>query len=261
MCPIVFRGHPSKFIVTRAKKSAIWLSFQRFRMITPIHLNSWMALKWHTQLQGAREEFSVVFRDRPSNFKVSWDEKSIWIWFERDYKAGRRYQIPQICLVVITDTSLGTQRINAENTFLLMHWCYVTLVFCVIAQSHSINVIVWSLLHSYRLMNYRMVWQWSMYMHSACIYYYQNAWRFAIICLRHTMSWYTRALISIHTHYKTNFQVHLWMHIQISCHCCALYIYAYIYKVDCVYQRFHNECSPVTWPPPCSKGRSHLFHA
>ena len=26
-------------------------------------------------------------------------EKSIWMWFAPDYKAGRIYQIPQICLI------------------------------------------------------------------------------------------------------------------------------------------------------------------
>ena len=46
--------------------------------------------------------FPFVFV-HPSNFKVTWVDKSmISMWFEQDYKASRSYQIPQTCLVLIS---------------------------------------------------------------------------------------------------------------------------------------------------------------
>ena len=79
----------------RGWKLMFWLWFESFQMTT-----SWMAMKWHTSLLGAWKRIPVVFLGHLSNFKVTWAEKSIWIWVEQDYKAILSYQIPQICLVL-----------------------------------------------------------------------------------------------------------------------------------------------------------------
>ena len=64
-------------------------------------LNSPMDFKWCPKLDVVLKMYQIIFRGHRPNFKVLWAETStIWIQFEKDYHAGRSYQMPQICLVV-----------------------------------------------------------------------------------------------------------------------------------------------------------------
>ena len=100
-CPIVFRGLLSNFKVTWATKSTILTLIGRFRVVTPVWIhrclrNEAQSLGWHGR--GAilfHEVIRQISRSHgPHNLKL-------WIRFEQDYEAGRRYQVTHNWLVVI----------------------------------------------------------------------------------------------------------------------------------------------------------------
>ena len=66
-------------------------------------LNSMMAMKCCTKLETAKKRCPIVFQGHPSNFKVTRDKTSpILTQIGRfGLQAGRSFQIPQICLVVV----------------------------------------------------------------------------------------------------------------------------------------------------------------
>ena len=100
-CPIVFQGHTSN---CKLKKSSNLTQIGRFRTVTPVWIHWWI---WNdTQSLMLYRRRALLFFGVIHQISRSHGEKStIWIQFEKDYHAGRSYQIPQICLVMQVNTN------------------------------------------------------------------------------------------------------------------------------------------------------------
>ena len=68
-CPIVFKGHPSNFKVTRLKQTSNLTQIGRFRTVNPVWIHQW--LKWCTKLGVAYKRCPIVFQGHLSNCKVT----------------------------------------------------------------------------------------------------------------------------------------------------------------------------------------------
>ena len=78
----LFFSHRSNFKVTGDEKSP---TFTKNWAVSDCNhsLNLMMAMKWCTKLEAAKKRCPIVFKGHPSNFKVTWDNKSILTQIER----------------------------------------------------------------------------------------------------------------------------------------------------------------------------------
>ena len=99
-CPIIFRGHPSNFKVTRLKKSSNLTQIGRFRTVTPVWSHQWL---WNAaQSLKQQRRAALLFSNVIHQISRSHDTKHHRFWPKfgvSGLKAGRSFQIPQICLV------------------------------------------------------------------------------------------------------------------------------------------------------------------